>query len=456
MNTIRLTMAQALVRHLAAQTHPHRRRRAAALPRRVRDLRPRQRRGPRRGAARRTASRCRRSARTTSRPWRMRRSPSRRRIDRRRMMACTTSVGPGRHQPRHRRGARARQPPAGAAAAGRHVREPPARPGAAASSRTSATRRSRPTTACGRCRGSGIASRARSSSSRRCRRRSPCCSIRPTAARRRSRCRRTCRPRPSTIPPASSRSACTTSSVRGRTASGSPRPLRRLKAARRPLIVAGGGVHYSGRLRGARGVRRAPRHPGRRNAGRQGRARLGPPVQRRRDRRHRLERREPAAGGMRPRARARHAAAGLHDRLGQADSRRRRPPRLDQRGAARRDQARRASPCAAIVLATLDGARARARRLAGRPAWRERDARARRRVERGGRRRDARGRRPADRRAGAGRRQPRARQGRDGRLRRGRAARRAAQALALRRSRAAITSSTATPAWATRSPAASA
>ena len=43
----------------------------------------------------RTARRCRRIARTTSRRWRMRRSRTRKRMLRRRMMACTTSIGPG-------------------------------------------------------------------------------------------------------------------------------------------------------------------------------------------------------------------------------------------------------------------------------------------------------------------------------------------------------------------------
>ena len=68
---------------------------------------------------------------------------------RRRMMACTTSVGPGRHQPRDGRRARAREPPAGAAAA----RATPSRAASptrcCSRSRTSATRRSPPTIACG-------------------------------------------------------------------------------------------------------------------------------------------------------------------------------------------------------------------------------------------------------------------------------------------------------------------
>ena len=47
-------------------------------------------------------------------------------------LACTTSIGPGRDEHGHRRGARDDQPPAGPAAAGRHVRHARRRPGAAA------------------------------------------------------------------------------------------------------------------------------------------------------------------------------------------------------------------------------------------------------------------------------------------------------------------------------------
>ena len=40
--------------------------------------------------------------------------------------------------------------------------------------------------------------------------------------------------------------------------------------ARRPLIVAGGGVHYAGAAEALRRVRRGHRHPGRADPGRQG------------------------------------------------------------------------------------------------------------------------------------------------------------------------------------------
>ncbi len=81
-STIRLTAAQALVRYLGRATRRRRRRRIhrPAVRRRVRDLRPRQR---RRAWAKRfisIATRCPPIARTTSRRWRTVRSPTRRRI----------------------------------------------------------------------------------------------------------------------------------------------------------------------------------------------------------------------------------------------------------------------------------------------------------------------------------------------------------------------------------------
>ena len=99
----------------------------AAHSGRVRDLRPRQRRRPRRGARPACANACRRIARTTSRRWRTRRSPTPRRI-----AAAHDGVHdvdrPGRDQPGDRRRARARQSAAGAAAARRRVRQPPPDP----------------------------------------------------------------------------------------------------------------------------------------------------------------------------------------------------------------------------------------------------------------------------------------------------------------------------------------
>ena len=67
-----------------------------------------------------------------------------------------------------------------------------------------------------------------------------------------------------------------------------------LRGARRPLIVAGGGVHLLRGDRRAARLRRGDRHPGRRDAGRQGRAALRPPAGARRDRRDRHGRRQRA------------------------------------------------------------------------------------------------------------------------------------------------------------------
>ena len=81
---------------------------------------------------------------------------------------------PGRHQHGHRRRGGACRSAAGAAAAGRRVRLAPARSGAAAGRELSATARYRPTTASARCRATSIASRGRSRSSQRCRARCRC------------------------------------------------------------------------------------------------------------------------------------------------------------------------------------------------------------------------------------------------------------------------------------------
>ena len=51
-----------------------------------------------------------------------------------------------------------------------------------------------------------------------------------------------------------------------------------IRGAERPLVVAGGGVHYSEATEALRRVRRGHRHPGRRHPGGQGRAAVGPPA----------------------------------------------------------------------------------------------------------------------------------------------------------------------------------
>ncbi len=100
---------------------------------------------------------------------------------------------------------------------------------------------------------------------------------------------------------------------------------------RRRALLAGRG--------GAGGVRRAPRHPGRRDRGRQVQRDVGPPALRRTGRCHRVRGGQPLGRRRRRRGRRRHPAAGLHHRLvervpqpGDAADRR-------QRGPVRRRQA---------------------------------------------------------------------------------------------------------------------
>ena len=79
-----------------------------------------------------------------------------------------------------------------------------------------------------------------------------------------------------------------------------------------------------------------------RDAGRQGRAGLGPSAGAGRDRRHRHQRRQPRGGRGRPGDRHRHAAAGLHHRLAGAVRTARGAAGADQRRRVRCGQARRA------------------------------------------------------------------------------------------------------------------
>ncbi len=88
-----------------------------------------------------------------------------------------------------------------------------------------------------------------------------------------------------------------------------------LRNAKRPMVIIGGGVHYS------EAVGRSPRLPqqarpdGGREPGRQGRAQLGRSAQSGFGRRHRFECREHAGHGCRRGAGDRHAAAGFHHRF---------------------------------------------------------------------------------------------------------------------------------------------
>ena len=176
-----------------------------------------------------------------------------------------------------------------------------------------------------------------------------------------------------------------------------------------------------------------------------------------RDRRHRHRRRQRARRGGRRRARGRHAAAGFHHRLLGAVQEPAAPHRRPQRAGLRRRRSTRrsrSSPMPASASKSFDGALPAGRRLRrGRsePKTRRRDG-----LEAAARYTAATNAAlPSDAQViGAVQRASRARRYR--RLRRGRLARRTAQALAGARSRAATTSNTAIPAWATRSPAGSA
>ena len=88
-----------------------------------------------------------------------------------------------------------------------------------------------------------------------------------------------------------------------------------IRHAARPLIIAGGGVHYSRRRGRADPLRRDPQHPRRRDDGRQGVHAGGPPAERRAGRRHRVHVGERARRRGRRRHRRRHPPAGLHDRF---------------------------------------------------------------------------------------------------------------------------------------------
>ncbi len=245
MKTIRLTMAQALVRYLAAQ----RIRTAAGNERLFHGVFAIFGHGNVAGLGEALAGSrervARRFARTMSRPWRMPRLHSRRRIgggddgvhDLRRSRS---------DQPRDGRRGRPRQPAASAPAARRHVCEPapgPRTPASRALRRSDGHGQRLPETGLallGSDRAARTAPRVLAASPR-----GPARSRR-IAGRRRSHCRRTFKRKPSTIRSGSSTNASTTSSGRAPTASGSRLPFSNSRSAKRPLIVAGGGVHYSG------------------------------------------------------------------------------------------------------------------------------------------------------------------------------------------------------------------
>ena len=167
-------------------------------------------------------------------------------MDRRQVMAATSSVGPGRAQHGHRGGAGARQPAAGAAAAGRHVHLARPGPGAAAGGALRRPDRLGERRVPAGLAGTSTASPGPSSSWRRCRRSRACSPTPPTAGRWCWRCRRTSRRRSTTSRGRCSRRGCTGCRGRGRTSRSVADALEVLRASKRPLLVLGGGVRYSG------------------------------------------------------------------------------------------------------------------------------------------------------------------------------------------------------------------
>ena len=88
-----------------------------------------------------------------------------------------------------------------------------------------------------------------------------------------------------------------------------------IRSAERPLIVAGGGVIYSGANDALDGVRGADRHPGGGDAGGQGLTPLRPSAVGRRGRLDRNHRRQRAGGRGRRRDRNRHPLQRFHQRV---------------------------------------------------------------------------------------------------------------------------------------------
>ena len=315
MSTTRLTTAAAIVRYLIAQRTVVDDVEVAAVPRRVRHLRPRQRDLPRPGAAG-----GRRRAADVARPERAGDGTRRCRL----RQGCRPAPDHGGH---HRRSGPARSTwsPLPASPMANRL------PVLLLAGDTFASRLPDPVlqqvehfgdpTIDGQRRvqvrssGTGTASRARSRSSSRCRSGRPSCSTRPTAVRRSSRCPRTCRPRRSTSPTGSSSPPSTT--IPGRRADlgqllAAVDALRQAAAAvdhrrRRSALLAGRG-RAGGVRRGGTASPSSRRSPASRRS--PGTIRATPA-------------RSASSGARRQRAgrrcrcgpRRRHPAAGLHDRL---------------------------------------------------------------------------------------------------------------------------------------------
>ncbi len=153
------------------------------------------------------------------------------------------------------------------------------------------------------------------------------CSTPPTAARRSSVCPRTSQAEAFDFPVAFfERGVHEIAPARGPTAASSSRPPPRSRGAEKPLIIAGGGVHYSGRR--GRAARRSPSattSPSSRPSPARHVAAAVAPAERRADRRDRLRRRPttwPAEADVVLAVGTR--LAGLHHRFVDACSRTRR------------------------------------------------------------------------------------------------------------------------------------
>ena len=85
-----------------------------------------------------------------------------------------------------------------------------------------------------------------------------------------------------------------------------------IRNARKPLIIAGGGVHYSEAFAALAEFAAQTSHSGSRDAGRQRRSALGSSLQRRRHRGHGLERGQRTRSRIRPGNRHRHSPPGFH------------------------------------------------------------------------------------------------------------------------------------------------
>ena len=188
---------------------------------------------------------------------------------RRQVMVATSSIGPGALEHGHRRRGGDGQPPAGAAAVRRHVPEPAARSRAPAGRARRATRRRRSTTRSARSCATGTGSPGPSRSIQSLPQ-AVAAMLDPAD----------CGPAFLALPQDVQAEAFdfparlfdrVVHTVPGPapTAAEVAAAVAALRGASAPLIIAGGGVHYSLAEAELADVRRAPRHAGRRDRGRQ-------------------------------------------------------------------------------------------------------------------------------------------------------------------------------------------